>query len=178
MKVKITSLVIACLVMICPFASSQADSHTREQLAFGAEDEKLQNPIPLPVGIKRLLAVDPYIVDSGSTEKLAPDDLPDSWFMASYVHLAGPDEKDVIVVGQCPICGANVAPFWVFRPINGGFQKILFTGALGIEVKRARTNGYRNIESGSVTMQQPNMETWRFDGEEYRATPTGAAHSR
>jgi len=168
MAAKVAILLVAGLLSAGVFCEISQSQKTHEQSAFGAEDVKLQNPIPLPDGVKQLLRKDPYVADSLKGEDSRTEYLPDSWFMASDVHLAGPDEKDVVVVGQCPIRGANFAPFWIFRPKGSGYEKIFFTGALGIEIKQHRTNGYRDIESGIVTMQTPQESVWRFDSEKYQ----------
>jgi hypothetical protein len=150
--------------------AAQSKHATGEQRTFGAEDQSPKHPIPLPAGVKDLLRHDDYVADSLRSENLTADQLPDSWFMASVVHLAGLHEEDIVVLGKCPVCGANFVPFWAFRPYNDEYQKILFTGVLGATIDSKRSNGYRNISTGIVTMQTSQEQVWRFDGEGYQPT--------
>jgi hypothetical protein len=144
-----------------------------EQHVFGAEDENFQRPFALPRAILDVLRRDPMVKDSLEDKNIPPDQLPGSWFQASEVHLAGPDERDVIVMGHCPVCGANVAPFWVFRPARKSYELIMFGGGLALEIMRHRTNGYRDIETSMVVTQKPWSGVWRFDGKKYQLVPDG-----
>ena len=139
-----------------------------EQLSFSAEDETVRRPVALPEGVRQILKGDEYASSFLKDQDPPAKELPSSWFMASQIHLAGPDEADLIVIGKCPVCGANVSAFWVFRPKAGGFEMILFTGALGFKVRNERTSGYRRIETGAVTMQKAWTTQWRFDGSQYK----------
>jgi hypothetical protein len=160
---------MVCNAAICPSQRSQRGS---EQLVFGAEDETFKRPFILPESILEILSRDPEIPHTiDENESPRPKQVPNSWFLASVVHLAGPDEKDIVVMGQCPVCGANVAPFWIFRPTVNGYEQVMSGGGLSLSVCKHRTHGYLDIETSLVSMQKPWTGTWRYDGQKYHLVP-------
>ena len=171
MKSRFAFFITIVGVTLAPvFTSAQLLHHIHEQLNFSAEDDSVHRPIDLPIGVMEILRRDDYVLDILKDERLSTEKLPTSWFWASQVHLSGTEEEDVVVVGRCPICGANVSVFWIFRPTLNGFDKVLFTGALNLEIKKHRSRGYKEIETSSVTMQKVWTELWRFDGKHYQAS--------
>jgi hypothetical protein len=72
------------------------------------------------------------------------------------------------VMGKCPVCGANVVPFWVFRPDEHGHELILAAGGLRLDITPRRSNGYLEIETGMVAQQKPWTNVWRFNGKSYQ----------
>ncbi len=154
---------------ICP---GQRSHRGAEQRVFGAEDETFERPFILPETILDILSRAPEIPDTiDDKETPRPKQVPSSWFFASVVHLAGPDQKDVVVMGRCPVCGANVVPFWVFRPTANGYEQVMFGGGLSLSVGKHRTHGYLDIETSLVSMQKPWTGSWRFDGQKYHLVP-------
>jgi hypothetical protein len=169
MNSRIALLLIGSSIALAPEMSWAQKSHDGpEQRAFSADDDAVVRPISLPKRALEALANDPYVSNALRDGNLPSEKLPTSWFKASAIHLAGPNEVDFVVMGECPMCGANVSPFWVLRPKGEGFEVIFFTGALGFTVKNRRSNGYQEIETASVTMQHTNMSIWRFDGHRYK----------
>jgi hypothetical protein len=138
-----------------------AQQRLKEQRGFGAEEQHFRRPFALPHSILDILSREDMVKGALEDKDVAPEQLPASWFQASVVHLAVPAEEDIVVKGVCPVCGANVAPFWVFRPAGTGYEKILFAGGLGLQVKQHRTNGYLDIETGLVAQQKPWTGVWR-----------------
>lgn len=92
-----------------------------------------------------------------------------SWFSASAIHLGPTSRADLIVVAEPPITGANVTLFWVFRSTANGYILVLRAGGHSLAIKRNRSNGYRDIETYSVTMQMFNSDLYKFDGKTYRS---------
>jgi hypothetical protein len=154
-------------------ASIFSAQHTpnQEQRVFAAEGESFKLPFTLPKSILDLLSRYEMVTDSLEEKNIPPEQLPGSWFLASEVHLAGPKENDVVVMGQCPVCGANVAPFWLFRPSNRGYELLMFGRGLALRIIDHRTNGYLDIETSMVMTQKPWTGIWRFDGKKYQLVP-------
>jgi len=117
------------------------------------------------------------VEDSLDNKGIRPEDLPASWFLASAVHLSRPSEQDVVVMGRCPVCGANVAPFWVFRPAEGGYNLVFFGGGLALSISKHRSNGYLDLETSLVSIQKPWSGVWRFDGSRYQLVPENKQRS-
>jgi hypothetical protein len=93
-----------------------------------------------------------------------PEQAPASWFLASAVHLNGPDEVDLIVLPNVPdiaksgnpggcLLSANGGAFWVLGPgiASGRYGLLLATYAGRLEVLSSRTNGYRDIQTGYMS---------------------------
>jgi hypothetical protein len=165
------ALAAALIVSLLGFAASACSAQIREQHAFGAEDKSVEHPFTLPRNILDILAGDDEVKNALVNENIAPGNLPASWFLASEVHLAGPNERDVVVIGRCPVCGANIVPFWAFRPAANGYQQIFCGGGLHLEIEGHRTNGYLDIKTGFVAQQKPRSALWRFDGKTYQLSP-------
>ncbi len=179
MKSALATIVIAGLIgansAIC---LGQRKHRGSEQRVFGAEDESFKRPFALPEVILNILSKDPEIPDTfGENDTPRPKQVPNSWFFASIVHLAGPDEQDVVVMGRCPVCGANVAPFWVFRPTRDGYEQLMFGGGLALELMKSRTNGFRDLETSYVSTQKLWTDVWRFDGQKYQRVPGKKSNS-
>ncbi len=96
-----------------------------EQRVFSAEDEALKHPAPVPPGVIELLTRDSTVRDTLASEHLAGKAIPASWLLASEIHLRSASEKDLIVIGEGPLSGANVTTFWIFRPSGGGYKALL-----------------------------------------------------
>jgi hypothetical protein len=161
-------LMTSSIPLTLEMASAQDVHHGPEQSVFSADNNVVKHSVSLPKHALEALASDPYVSGALKNANLPPEQLSTTWFKASAIHLAGPNEVDFIVMGECPMCGANVSPFWVLRPKDDVFQVVLFTGALGFTVKHRRSSGYREIETASVSMQHANISIWRFDGHRYK----------
>src|SRR5664280_2910692 len=104
MKSRFAILVTIAVATLAPaIASAQLKPRIAEQLNFSAEADTVQRPIDLPTGVMEILRRDRYVLDTLEDEGPSPDKLPASWFWSSQVHLAGPNEKDLVIVGRCPV---------------------------------------------------------------------------
>lgn len=156
----------------------------REQTTFGVEWEKgdIRKPVEVPDAalqvLRDTLSRGPLncIKGKGTT----PEQVPASWFVASEIHLDGPDEVDLIVVPNGPrmrelppaascLLGANVGPFWVLRKNKSGrYGLLLETYALGLEVLDSRANFYRNIQTVSSTAVTRTTLLFKMDVAQYQ----------
>jgi hypothetical protein len=149
-------------------AQKIAGGADHEQHLFSAMDDSVNHPVPLPPSVLAALSHDPDIGVKLKAESLIPDKLPASWFVVSEIHLGGPSERDLVVVGVGPVRGANVTTFWLFRPGNADYELLLKAPALGLEIKNSRTNGYRNIELVSATAVEVSKLECTFRGGAYQ----------
>jgi hypothetical protein len=140
-----------------------------EQMAFSAEDGRVERQSPLPPAVAGILAGDPDVREAMAYEHISGGQPPASWFLPSEVHLNGPHEADLIVVGAGPILGANVTLFWVFRPSrSGGFNLLLRVSAHDLNIMESRTGGYRDIEVVAATAVSVTKGTYTFRGSAYK----------
>jgi hypothetical protein len=129
-------------------------SSRSEQTHFTTEDERVQHPIKIPESVLAIIDED------------------ENMLSASEVHLAGPSEKDIVVMAVGSLRGANITSFWVFRPTDRGFEMLLDAPAHDLIVKNSRSNGYRDIELLSATAVVVSTVIVRFDGKKYQTYKT------
>jgi len=122
--------VVLCVphVLTAQTSKSSAPNQT-EQFAFGIEleAEPVQRPVELPRAALDALSEDSRVARCLGRNGLSAKQLPSNWFVASEIHLDGPDEADLVVLpgGRIPdtpegsispnVCliGANTAQMWV-----------------------------------------------------------------
>jgi hypothetical protein len=85
----VPSIVLAVLMGTCAYSQAKTASQ-REQTEFGAEDEHPRRPLRVPKAVLQTLRR----VDNAS-----PDELPEESLVCSEIHLGGPEETDLIVMG-------------------------------------------------------------------------------
>jgi hypothetical protein len=138
-----------------------------EQTHFSAEDEAVKRPTAIPADVMAQLTQDSYVrqaMENGDPPLKQP---PASWFSASVVHLGGADEKDLVVMAEGELRGANVVNYWVFRLLPGGAQLVLNGPAHDLMVLKSRWNGLCKIELESATAIKLHTVILRFDGNRY-----------
>jgi len=135
-----------------------------EQTHFSAEDETVKRPATIPPEVLAQLGQDSHVrkVMRGSDPLL--NQPPASWFSASVVHLAGPDERDLIVEAEGGLAGANVTNFWVFRLMPGGAQLVLNGPAHDLTLMKPSWNGLHEIELESATATRFHRVVLKFNG--------------
>lgn len=149
-------------------AWSAGASGAWEQSKFSAEAYTFKRPVRVPSDALQLLRNDGHVLSSLKTENLKGDQLPIEWFTASEIHLDGPHEVDLLVMGVDRLRGANVSPFWIFRKTPDGYQLVLNAPAHELEVLTTRSKGFRNIRAFSLTANTVLTITYRFDGRQYQ----------
>jgi hypothetical protein len=129
----------------------------------------------VPAPALEILKADPTVRSCLEKQKLSVDQLPASWFSASQIHLAGPEENDLLVQ---PIfspersgCFHGVeccAWFWVYRQAGNGYELVLKVFASALSVRDSIWKGYRDIEAASGNAKALRTVTFRFDGTRYK----------
>jgi hypothetical protein len=149
-------------------AGDTANASDLEQRRFSAEDETLTRPASIPSEVTVLLAQDSDVKYALADKHLGPDAVPSSWFLASEIHLRNTREKDLVVIAQGPLTGANVTTFWIFRPGDHRYELLLKAPAHTMVVNSARSNGYEDVELWSATAITESSVLCRFDARTYR----------
>jgi hypothetical protein len=153
-----------------------------EQTSFAVEEipgePRVKRPIPVPDAAVEALRTDEGVTSCLRDNPLAPEQSLSSWFVASAIHLDGAKEADVVVVpsfrGQESMCfqtPAGIGLFWVFRENGGRYELVLRTWGGGLEILTARTNGYRDVRTGTLGQAGRDLTntTFHFDGIRYVA---------
>lgn len=150
-------------------AQNSASERAPEQTVFDAEADTSELLVKRPVEIPdSALQVLRDTLTGGTRNCLTtmgttPAQAPASWFLASEIHLNGPNEIDLVVVPNAPkiadpknpggcLLPANGGRFWVLGPgiASGRYGLFLATGGLRLQVLSSRTNHYRDIQIGGV----------------------------
>jgi hypothetical protein len=138
-----------------------------EQSHFGAEVE-VRHPVKVPQAVLNIL-----ILDKRNQSCLNNGEpihkIPASWFVGSEIHLDDDSLPDLVVtaVNAC-LFGANLVPFWIFRKTSEGYELLLSTNALGLDVLNARSRGLRSIRATAATARRVSRVVYMFDGSKYR----------
>jgi hypothetical protein len=187
MSVLRTAKLFAVIALIFNLWSTQDNSKNRhgqqEQSKFICETDidPVQRPIQLPERALRILSKDDRVASCLEYNELKPEDLRADWFVASEIHLDGPNERDVIVLAgdrlpdtppgepsqNACLMGANTAQFWVLRETASGFVLVLSEPAHDLEVLRTRTKGFRDVRLSAATARSMTILTYRFNGRSY-----------
>jgi hypothetical protein len=101
-----------------------------------------------------------------------------AWFIASKIHLGGPSETDLVVLGNprpgdaylCFYTPAGIGWFWVFRRTAGQPKLILKAPGNVLEVLTTTHDGYRDIQTMTVGQagRYITTVTFHFDGKRYQ----------
>lgn len=152
-------------------AQKPAKENQPEQTSFGADSGFLSKPLDIPFGALQIVsdALHRGTVACLKGHGITPEQVPGSWFAASEIHLAGPEEVDLVVQPNLPkmaaheippdsaeaagcLLGANVGPFWVIRKNpSGRYSLLLATSVLSLEVLDSKANFYRDIQTVACT---------------------------
>jgi hypothetical protein len=137
-----------------------------EQSSFNAEEVRVKRPVRVPASVIRIVSQDPAVQELLKDEP--GHELPQAWLSASEVHLGGSREKDLVVMGTGMLRGANVTPYWVFGPVEGGFRLLLATGGHDLKIKNTRSRGYRDLNVLAATAVDFSEVFYQYDGAAYK----------
>lgn len=163
---KAVLLVIAVLCVQSSGAQQAKRAYIHGQRAF-SENEPIKHPVAVPPRVIRLLMKTKEAAIARSYGRDFPDD-PSELFQAAEIHLARPDQVDLVVIGEDPMSGADNTWFWLVRSAYTKPRIILFAGGNGIKVKETRANGYLDIHCFWSSPSATSDELYRFDGTKYR----------
>ena len=182
-------LMFAELFASCVLAQIPKKVDQSEQTIYGSDagspEEFTRKPVEVPEAALQVIR-DSFV--RGTLNCLehfgtTPDEVPASWFVASEIHLDGPEEIDLIVrpnvlrlaaddlpLREASVCmlGANVIPFWVLRSIRGRYALLLETHALRLEVLDSRSNFYRDIQATAATAATHTTVLYKMSDAQYQ----------
>lgn len=182
-------LVLALFVtvsMCIARGQNSTNDQKQEQTAFDAEPDldvmHISKPAEIPEGALQVLRdLSRRPADCLKDSSVTPEQVPASWFIASAVHLNGPNEVDLVVLlnepaiadpkipGGCML-PANGNYFWVLGPgsANGKYSLLLESYGHRLEVLKSRTNGYRDIQIGAVNLRGSTTALYKFTVQQYQ----------
>lgn len=160
--------IVVILVALGIAASAQPNSAV-EQRFFNLEDA-VQHPEELSNAELAALANDDLMLKelgaAPTGSKLSP--LTQEGLEATVVHLCGPAERDLIVIGDgAPYAGANVGPFWIIRDLPAGPVVVLGELSLGLTIETKRSNKCLNVTAFAATATDGTTTDYSFNGSKY-----------
>jgi hypothetical protein len=167
-KIITLALFVTCVVG----GGEEMRSHPAEQVHFSAEDTSVKRPVPIPDQVLAILKEEEKVRDGLEDEGIPTEQIPLSWFSASTIHLSSSNQVDLVVMGQGPLRGANVIPFWVFISTTRGYQLVLTASEHDLIVMNTRWRGYREIELIYGSAAQVSSVVCRFNGQRYEGHRT------
>ena len=186
-RLRIFGLAVLGAVLSVPqvlTAQHTKPAEQKEQSEFGIELEAvpIQRPVTLPRAALDALSNDKGVASCLENAGLSGDELPANWFVASEIHLNGPNEADLVVLPGDPVpgtpageispnacfLGANTGQMWVLRKTEHGFKLVLSQYGLGMGVLATKTNGLRDVQIGAIVGGYDDSIDYKFDGESYK----------
>jgi hypothetical protein len=134
---------------------------------FGAEDDAVNNAVPIPGGVWSLLKQDADVQEVLQHQNPPLKAPPRTWFSAAVIHLHGASGNDLVVQGEGRLMGANVTEFWVFTETPRGPKLVLKIPAHDLAIRDIESGGYKIIEASAVIAGHVSTLTYKFDGNQY-----------
>jgi len=127
-------------------------------------DEPFKRPAEIPNGLLPMLRNQIKSVCPGDPAFQATDIR--SLFSASRISL---NHRPAFILKSGHICltGADNAWFWVYVKTAGRYRSVLTGGTISVDVLRARTHGFRDIETNMATAAFGFRKIYKFSGSAY-----------
>ena len=151
-----------------------------EQYRFSVEEipgePRVTHSVPIPEGALATLHTDEAVQACLKDNPLERGQSLSSWFIGSVIHLDGTNEVDLIVLpsfrGQESMCfqtPAGIGLFWILKKNSVQYRLILKTWGGGLEILRSKTNGFRDVRTGTLGQAGRNLTTvtFHFNGSRY-----------
>jgi len=182
-KELLTPLLMVGVLVVFARAQQRERAQHQQQTEFSMEQEivPIKKALTPPEAALRTLERQPAVSSCLESENSSNGQLPASWFVASEIHLAGPDESDLIVLPaelKAPVpmrpapnacfIGPYTSKFWVLRKMGEGYQVVLSVDAHDVKLRPTRWRGYRDIETSISNLRGTTTTLYRFDGDKYR----------
>lgn len=176
------TLVILCLISTSLDATPKGTHRQNEQRSFSVEQElvPIEKPSHLPKEALRVLAKEAGVASCLENEGVSSDQLPSPWFIASEIHLDGPNEVDLVVLPNLAsepqrhpgpaacFLGANTGQFWIIRKTAAGYKLVLSLFTHGLTILDSRSKQLRDIEAVTVSVHGETRSLFKFNGEQYK----------
>jgi hypothetical protein len=162
------------LIMLAGTANVHAKNggssqYAKEQTTFSSE-EKISNAVKLPTSVLEQLA---KFNDQQLEKCLTLRANKADHFAATHVNINSDKRQDLIVQAQTPcFMGAHNTSFWLFT-VNAdkqtqNFQLTFDTAVDSLSVLKTYSQGFRDLETRSQTLNEIYTIRWRFDSRKYQ----------
>lgn len=137
-------------------------------------DGPVVRPVHLPEDALKVMRQNKTVLDCLEDEQ-SKDDIPETWFIASEVHLSDSDEVGLVVMprasegspgGAC-LLNAHTMPFWILLKSGRAYTIVLEDNVLVLRVLSTVSHGHRDIETTAINLNETTKWLYGFDGEKY-----------
>jgi len=149
-------------------AQAQKTSARSDPTTFTEPDGRFQHSVPVSADVLKVLLETEEAKGGLGFASDSDRKNPAGLFRAVEIHLAEPDETDLVVLGMPPMRGADNAWFWLVRSARTNPKVLLFAGGDSLELLSSRTNGYRDIRGRWSSLSDTRTSVYHFDGKKYR----------
>ncbi len=130
--------------------------------------DSVQHPVGLSPGVLKVLLASHPAKETFETMNDSEKHDPSQFFQAAEVHLSGPDEVDLVVIGLGRMRGSENRWFWVVRSARKNPEAILFSGGDSLEVTDRKTHGYDDIRVVWMSSLETETTVYQFNGAVYQ----------
>jgi hypothetical protein len=150
-----------------PAAEREESNVAHEQTIF-TEGGPLQRSVPLSADVLKVLLATKEAKQGLAFVGESQQSNVTQLFRASEVHLSGPKEVDLVVIGVPPMAGVDHGWFWLVRSARKNPEILLFAGGDSLELMESRTLGYRDIRSVLPLASETHFSVYHYDDEYYK----------
>jgi hypothetical protein len=164
---KVLGLVTFLILLLLGMPEWAAQPRGQTQQDSFSENGPFQNPAPISEDVlKALLQTDAAKQGLDLANKSQKAD-PAQLFRAAEVHLNHAGQVDLVVVGVCPMCGADNAWFWIVGSAAKNPRVILVAGGTELQLLNSTSKGYRDLQSVWSSPSETETTTYHFNGTRY-----------
>jgi hypothetical protein len=142
-----------------PIAQRRVTRRPRRQTEFSM-DEKIRPRLKVP----RYVIAQMVRSERQDDRTISADEVADG-AVGAPVNLNDDGREDLLVRADP---GANITGFWLFRNTGRRWEIVLYTVALGVTIKRTRTNGFHDVEVVAASAVTGWEALYKFDGARYK----------
>jgi len=166
-RLTVSIAALSLFTCIAPGQPEKIDSTEQRSFGLGGlEDRVVRNPVQLSEADVEALSKDKLMQEE--LQQNPPVTLSRKGLETAVVHLHGPHERDLVVIGSgAPYIGANIGPFWIVRELPGGPKVVFSVTALEISIRSTKHNGMDDVECFASTGRRGLDGSFRFNGQRY-----------
>lgn len=169
----ILSVIPLVLPMLC-VAQSEPHHAPKQQTDFDVETP-LQHPVVLPSGALNALKTSKLsaniLRDCAENDGIKMDQIPSSWFAASWIELSGGQSSGLVIRAQhgC-FLGAHITQFWLLSKVDSNYHVVFAGRADAFRVLSTRTSSFRDVQLIFIMQAgaQTNYVTFKYTNGEYK----------
>jgi hypothetical protein len=169
---------LAWLILFIGIVPPAAAVKSPQQPTVFSQNQLPQSLVPIPAEVLAILLERDEVRQGLEIASDSQRQDPSRLFRAAIVRLRA-DELDLLVIGVPPIMSnGDDAWFWLVRSPRTDPHIVLFVGASSLRVMRSENKGLADIRTMWAGASESEVESFRFNGREYRLSKTRWTRNR